>query len=553
MRISKYCIMIGILIFNIAFSQEKTNEKSDLLFKDIFFEAIKLRALEQYKAANDVLEGHLFIDSTRISIYNEIANNYIQLKQYQKAILYVEKGLKIVPKNQTLIEKLLELAVITEDISKLEVAYRQIVKSNPKKMDKFIDILIHNAKYDEALDIINNRTLTNEKLLRKNKIFLLKKDYKNALQTNQILLEKYPKNIKNYMNMILIYSNLGNKIKVKYYLSELNEKFPNHKYTVRFMINKYLENKNYKMFFIALKKLILNDEEALEYKKDVMLKAYEIQSEYKEYTKLFGKLARQILKIYPKDYKVLSFVGDCMLDINKEYAMECYRKSVERGNNDITIMQRILISSLESNNYEKLYTDSKLFLVSNPNQALLYYFNGLACIQLKKDEEAIEVLEDGLAYLRGTASLKSEYYGFLAQAYHSHKHYLQSDKYYEKAIEADESNLIVMNNYSYFLSTRGEKLDRALELITKVCQVEPNNFIYLDTYAWVLYKKKKFEKSREVIERTLTIGGLEDPDILEHYGDILFQLNKKQEAIIYWKKAIEKGGNKEEILKKLEL
>ena len=546
-------VVVCILVFNMVLSQDRVSEQRDLLFKEVFFEAIKFRALERYEEANQILEEHLIVDSAKVPIYHEIAQNCISLGQYQKAMLYLERGLRVAPDHEELIEKMLQLVVITKDDRRLKIVYTQIVKHHPQKISELIDVLIYNEKYSEAMEIINNGTLTDERILQKNKIFFLKKDYKNALKTSQILLNKYPYNIRNYMNMVLIYSNLGRTRDSEYYVSQMNEKFPNHKYTLRFLLDESLADKDYERFFVNLEKTILNGQEALEYKKDMVLKAYEIQNEHTKYADSFKVLARQMLKMYPRNYHVLSFVGDCMLDSDKEFAMECYRRSVEEGNTDVITMQRVLIFNAKSGHYDKLYTNSKSFLANNSGQFPLYYFNGLACLQLRKDREAIEVLEEGLVYFRGESSLKSEYYSVLAQAYHNIKEYMESDQYYEEAIAADKSNLVAMNNYSYFLSLRGEKLDRALDIIKKVCETEPNNVAYLDTYAWVLYKNGKFEKSREVMERALTLGGLQDPDILEHYGDILHKLSEREKAVIYWRKAIEKGGDKEKILKKIEL
>ena len=42
------------------------------------------------------------------------------------------------------------------------------------------------------------------------------------------------------------------------------------------------------------------------------------------------------------------------------------------------------------------------------------------------------------------------------------------------------------------------------------------------------------------------------PDIFEHYGDVLYALNRKTEALDYWNKALKAGGNKERLKGKIE-
>ena len=55
----------------------------------------------------------------------------------------------------------------------------------------------------------------------------------------------------------------------------------------------------------------------------------------------------------------------------------------------------------------------------------------------------------------------------------------------------------------------------------KTIIAEPENYTYLDTYAWVLFNKENYKKALEYIEKAVQFKGSEDADILEHYGDIL--------------------------------
>jgi predicted negative regulator of RcsB-dependent stress response len=49
----------------------------------------------------------------------------------------------------------------------------------------------------------------------------------------------------------------------------------------------------------------------------------------------------------------------------------------------------------------------------------------------------------------------------------------------------------------------------------------------------------------------MTNGGESMPTLLEHYGDILFKLNDKEQALLYWQKAQEKGSSSELLYKKI--
>ena len=53
------------------------------------------------------------------------------------------------------------------------------------------------------------------------------------------------------------------------------------------------------------------------------------------------------------------------------------------------------------------------------------------------------------------------------------------------------------------------------------------------------------------METAIKNGGENNPVMLEHYGDILFMLNKLEEASQYWEKAKNNGGTSEVLLRKI--
>ena len=85
----------------------------------------------------------------------------------------------------------------------------------------------------------------------------------------------------------------------------------------------------------------------------------------------------------------------------------------------------------------------------------------------------------------------------------------------------------------------------------KAVRLVPDNPSLLDTYAWVLYRSSMYKEAAQVIEDALRVGGQNSAVVLEHYGDILYQLDRKEEALQYWKKAQEKGAENEKLLRKI--
>ena len=177
-----------------------------------------------------------------------------------------------------------------------------------------------------------------------------------------------------------------------------------------------------------------------------------------------------------------------------------------------------------------------------PSQPISYLLSGMAYIQTKFYDNAITVLNTGKIMVFGNSELLAQFYSSLGDAYHAQKNHKMSDESYDKSLELSPLNTYVLNNYSYYLSLRKENLDKALEMMEVCTALNPGIASYEDTYAWVFYQKGYYDKAQEWLERALTSGGNQSPVIVEHFGDVLYQLGKVSEAIEQWKKAKELGS-----------
>ena len=112
-------------------------------------------------------------------------------------------------------------------------------------------------------------------------------------------------------------------------------------------------------------------------------------------------------------------------------------------------------------------------------------------------------------------------------------------------------NVQVLNNHAYYLSMQNTRLDRAAEMSLKTLKEEPTNATFLDTYAWILFLQKRYDEAKAYID--LTLANDKDPSnvLWEHAGDIYLMTGDKQKAVEYWQKAIESGGDKAQLERKI--
>jgi len=100
---------------------------------------------------------------------------------------------------------------------------------------------------------------------------------------------------------------------------------------------------------------------------------------------------------------------------------------------------------------------------------------------------------------------------------------------------------------------RGEKLETAEKYAQKAVELDPDNPNNQDTYGWVLFKMERYEEAKYWIQRAIDNSDSPSGTVLEHMGDVLFELGEKEQALEYWKDAQKAGDTTPELEKKIEL
>jgi tetratricopeptide (TPR) repeat protein len=119
-------------------------------------------------------------------------------------------------------------------------------------------------------------------------------------------------------------------------------------------------------------------------------------------------------------------------------------------------------------------------------------------------------------------------------------------------LEKKPADAATQNYLGYMWADRGEKLDRAREMLEKAVAREPRNGAYLDSLGWVYFRLGRLDAAA----RNLSEAHRRDPDdatIEEHLGDLAERLGNRDEAIGHWERALTlKPDEPEKVRQKLE-
>lgn len=105
-----------------------------------------------------------------------------------------------------------------------------------------------------------------------------------------------------------------------------------------------------------------------------------------------------------------------------------------------------------------------------------------------------------------------------------------------KLIEVDAEHAHALNALGYSLAERGMRLEEAEELIRRALELAPEDPFILDSMGWVRFRRDAPEEALEHLEHAYELRA--DPEIAAHLGEVLWSLDRRDEANAVWNEAL---------------
>lgn len=524
-----------------------------------YLEGIKSNVLEGDSArAKAWFKKVLEIDSTHSPSLYELAS-LTALDQPEEALQYSLKANAIDTANTWYKMQLGRLLIATQRYDSALTLYDQLIRMNPNDPDNYrlkallYDQLDQPEKALEVLETAENRFGIIE-LLASHKLQLLlnTQQFDRAMAEARMLVETFPYNEDNYVVLAELYAMMNmNNLAQENYDKALSIN-PNSMRALASLNDFYKRQNDNVRFLETASKLFRLKEFPLETKLKFYEELFQNPSFVRNNFIQMGELVRTLAITYPEDLRTLELYAKYLIAGGSiEQALQLYKSHVtdsipqKQIFNDIIGMEAYLKRADSVDKYttialERFPEDAELRLQKASVTAYM----------LEKPQEAIPLFEEALKYAK-TDSLRSVIYGAIGDNYHTLGDDRKCFKAYDKGMKLDTTNVSIYNNYSYFLSLRNERLDKALEWAQKAVRLDPNNPTFLDTYAWVLYQLGRYEEARIPMRQAISLDSDNNKELFVHYGDILYKLGDRYMASYYWKKALENGYDAQEIENRL--
>ena len=539
--------------------KKELEEKKQMEFDYLFSEALKQKMLGNAQNAIQILSSCLQIDPNSSAAMFELASIHAANNDLTSATLLLEKAISINPDNIWYKKLLAQIYQQSQKFEEAAAIYSELSEKDPENQEYLYTkaILLSNAqKYDEAINTyrtLEKKTGINEQIsVEVQQLYLANGQVNKAFEEIEKLIEYNPNEAKYYGLLADLYQSQGDSENALKNYNKILEMDPESGFVHFSLANFYLENNEVDKSFEETKKGFASENVELQTKLQLYIMLISNRDKSKITDEKEALLIDILIENHPEEFLVYTIQADYFLRKNElEDGREALLKAVEIESGDFKIWERILFIDNDLQEWDVLYNHSSQALELFPNQPNVYLLKSVACIQLEKYEETIDVIDEGLDILIDNPPMEGQFLMLKGEAFYKLDNIDKAFALFDQSIELYPENYVGLNNYAYYLSLEGRDLDKAERMSGKVIERFPNNATYLDTYAWVLFKKGNYTLAKFYMETAIKNGGENNPVMLEHYGDILFMLNKLEEASQYWEKAKDNGGTSEVLLRKI--
>lgn len=554
-------LVLGVLLitgFLPGFGQESESNND---YQYALIEAVKQKNLgnlsEAVKLYNLVIKEKEDCDAA----YYEVGTIYLMTKQFELARKNLEKAYYLEKSNQWYTLAYLNSLGALEEYESIAEILEQKIEAHPEEVEWEYQLATvyysmgKSKKSIRMLDKIEKERGFSEKItLLKASIYESEEKYDLAMAEVQKVMTLFPEAIQFRIVAAELSMKSGDEAAAAGYYHQILVVDSSNIFALTNLTDYYRKQGD---FAQSLKYLALSFQSPqIDVKRKMAIMSFYLSDKeiIDKYPKELDRLVQVFVEQHPDEFEGRLLMADFYIqtqEYGKAYVNLDYYLARHLGTFPM-YMQAILLANAASLN-DELITTCQRALKFYPDSADIRFFKAIGLYEEERYEELISNL-DSASF---TSFSQEEYVAqsrmLYAEAFYRLEKYARSDSIFEVLIKEDPENYMVLNNYSYYLAERGEKLEQAREWSQQASWNNPDNATFLDTYAWVLYKMEQYSDAEKYILEALEKGGKNDPEVNEHAGDIQVALESFEIAKSYYEKAIILGGEKERLEEKIEV
>ena len=242
--------------------------------------------------------------------------------------------------------------------------------------------------------------------------------------------------------------------------------------------------------------------------------------------------------------------------LNKEYKKA--KKTLKNFKKDdkiyywYRVKKEAQIIAKQRNKKESLnYITAEFKKITSPNDKVLFdianfYKNS------KEYKEAIKYYSKIIDTLDDTSEIKSDLLYRRGGSFERMRNYKEADKDLLHALKINPDDAYVLNYLAYSWLERDYKINEAIKMLETAYAFRNNDPYIIDSIGWAYYLINDYSKAENFLKRAVELMP-DDPVVNDHYGDILWKLNRKIQARYFWANVLKMDDAEQEVIEKINI
>lgn len=471
----------------------------------LFLDAVCSQLRGDDSTALRLLDSCREVNPNAAEAYYRLAQQYFDTGNDSIATKYMERAARLQPANDTYQESVAATYIQQRDYDNAIKAYENLYSHHRERTD-VLDILarLYGAKKDytrmlstiERIEKIDGES--DELTFMKMNVYEMRHDTKNAYRMLKALNDAHP-NEPNYKVM------LGNWLMNHSRRDEAFKCFqgaladdPQNAFALNSMYDYYRAGGDNAAADELREKILFSSQTESKTKVTMLQQAIKESEQNGGDSVVVLNLFDRTMAASPKNADISNMKAMYMklkgMPVDSVNAAFEHTLTFEPDNNLARI--KLIQDKWEKKKWDEVIALSTAGTQYNPEDMTFYYFLGLAYFQKDDDDHALDALKRGADEIddHADSDMASDFYGAMGDILFKKKQQEEAFEAYDKSLKWKEDNIVVLNNYAYYLSELRRDLKRAEQMSFKTVQAEPTNATYLDTYAWILFLQKRYDE-----------------------------------------------------------
>jgi tetratricopeptide (TPR) repeat protein len=561
-RQTSLVLILLLCFFSTLYAQQpgRLSEKEVNLQK-LLIDASREKMLGNYESAAALLQQVLKEEEKDAAAAYELARVYEAMEKRQQAVEYAERAVKASPENIWYHHFLADLFQNYNENKKAAAVMERLVELEPENDTNYYRwayFLVRAGNVKEAVKVYDQLEkqsgLSEDIVRRKHALYLGIGDYKKAAAELERLIEAFPSDVDYRHLLASFYEQIDEPRKAKEVYQQILAIEPDNAKAKLALTGAPEAVTDEEQYLASLQSVFSQPDVPIDLKIGKIIPFVQKVADTGDarLAQATLQLTNTLEKVHPSEAKSFAISADLLYHSGqKAAALEKYQKARELDDTVFLLWEQVMHIYNEQGEMEQLLTFSEQAFDYFPNQAIAYYYHSKAAYQLGQAEDAVSLLQQAALMAGKDELMKLAIDRLLGKAYNEVEDYERANALFERLMAENSNSPEVLTDYAFMLAQRGQQLSEAEKMARKATKSLPTRAEPLHALALTKYQQKQYTEAKNLFSQANQYDGGQLPQLLEHYGDVLFELGEIPSALEFWKQSRAKGRSTDELNKKI--